>query len=202
LLSTLDALFPDWMDRIVMQNRSVVLRRRPRGAVRKEDFELVQSDVVFPPAGASDDGGDDSDDAVLIKNLYVSVDPAHRIWLSEGAVYVDPVPLDAAMRALTLGVIVRTSSPTSWPVGTHVVGSGGVQEYYVGGSSVGKPLFKVPDASTRYLSVCSIHIGLTAWHGVRKILGVGPQSVAVVSGAGGRSGRWSGSCARSPELPR
>jgi hypothetical protein len=178
-----------------MQNRSLLLRRRPRGTVRKEDFELVTSNTVsllLAPEG---------EDVVLVKNLYVSVDPAHRIWISEDAVYVDPVPLDTVMRARTLGVIVQACSSSlssQWPVGTYVIGPGGVQDYYVGGASLGKPLFKVPDASTRYLSVCSFHIGLTAWHGVRKILRVDSPSsvVVVVSGAAGAVGSLAGQLCR------
>jgi NADPH-dependent curcumin reductase len=183
------------------ENRALVLRRRPEGEVRKEDFELITTTLEFPPPTA--DGAHDTGDAVvLVKNLYVSVDPAHRIWISDTAVYVSPVPLNSVMRARTLGVIVQTTcdddDDDEWAVGTHVVGSGGVQDYYVGGASVGVPLQKVPSFSTKYLSVCSFHIGFTAWLGVHKILKI-PRNleqdgefVVVVSGAAGAVGSLAG----------
>jgi NADPH-dependent curcumin reductase len=180
-------------------NRALVLRRRPEGEVRKEDFELISTTLEFPPqtAGGSEDV-ETNDAAVLVKNLYVSVDPAHRIWISDTAVYVTPVPLNSVMRARTLGVIVQTTCEDEWPVGTHVIGSGGIQEYYVGGVSAGVPLQKVPKPSTNYLSVCSFHIGFTAWLGVHKILQIpakldqSGEFVVVVSGAAGAVGSLAG----------
>jgi len=49
-------------------------------------------------------------------------------------------------------------------------------------------LTKLPDSSTRNVSVCSVVIGLTAWHGATKILQAGSDDVVVVSGAAGAVG--------------
>ena len=47
------------------------------------------------------------------------------------AQYMDPVAIGDVMRAATVGVIVESKHP-EWQVGTHVMGFGGLCDYYVG----------------------------------------------------------------------
>jgi len=103
---------------------------------------------------------------------------------------MDPVALDDVMRAATVGVVEESNS-ADWPVGTHVMGFGGVCDYFVGipgvnvfykaGENAGLPL-------TADLSLCSIIIGLTGWYGVNKVLDVKADDVVVVSGGAGAVG--------------
>ena len=104
---------------------------------------------------------------------------------------MDPVALGDVMRAVTVGVVEASNAP-EWPVGTHVLGFGGVAEYYVGLPGV-NVLYKAGENGaglplTADLSVCSIIIGLTAWYGVSKVLQVQAGDVVVVSGAAGAVG--------------
>lgn len=93
------------------------------------------------------------------------------------------------MRAATVGV-VEVSNNAAFPVGTHVFGFGGLADYYVG--IVGVTVFyKAGEMSlplTADLSVCSLIVGLAAWHGVNKVLAPDSNSVIAVSGAAGAVG--------------
>jgi NADPH-dependent curcumin reductase CurA len=126
---------------------------------------------------------------MLVKNLYISIDPTHRIWMSDKAQFMPPVALGDVMRAATVGV-VEVSNNAAFPVGTQVYGFGGVAEYYIG--IVGATVFyKAGDLGlplTADLSVCSWIVGLAAWHGVNKILAPDSNSIIAVSGAAGAVG--------------
>ena len=119
-----------------------------------------------------------------------SIDPTHRIWMSEKAQYMDCVKLGDVMRAATVGVVEESAS-ADYPVGCHVVGFGGCCDYYVGTPGV-NVMYKAGELGglplTADLSICSVIIGLTAWHGVNKILQPGPDDTVVVSGAAGAVG--------------
>lgn len=102
---------------------------------------------------------------------------------------MDPVAVNDVMRAVTVGV-VEESRHAEWPAGTHVLGFGGVAEYYVGLPGV-NVLYKAGQTGlplTADLSLCSIIIGLTAWYGVSKVLDVKSGDVVVVSGGAGAVG--------------
>jgi hypothetical protein len=65
-----------------------------------------------------------SENQLLVKNLYISIDPTHRIWMSSKAQYMAPVELNDVMRAATVGVVEASNDP-SYPVGSHVLAFGG-----------------------------------------------------------------------------
>ena len=73
-------------------NRRVRLKSRPSGIPEAEHFEIVEAPVP-----------DLSDSRVLVRNIYLSVDPAMRGWVSAVANHSDPVALGAVMRSLAVG---------------------------------------------------------------------------------------------------
>ena len=79
------------------RNRRVLLARRPTGIPQPEDFSLDAVPVPEPGPGE-----------ILVRNLYLSVDPAQRGWASAEANYSQPVPLGGPMRALASAVFRRT----------------------------------------------------------------------------------------------
>ncbi len=120
-----------------MSHRVLRLRNRPVGKVANTDLELVTEPK--PEAGKNE---------LLVKNLFISMDPTHYIWMSDRKQYafhsyrpfltsfltkryMPPVGLGEIMRAVTVG-IVEVSNNDAFPVGCHVVGFGGVAEYYIG----------------------------------------------------------------------
>jgi NADPH-dependent curcumin reductase CurA len=70
------------------------------------------------------------DGQVLVRNLFLSIDPAQRGWVNASANYSDPVPIGGVMRSLAVGV-VRASKNAKFAVGEHYYGWFGWQDYCV-----------------------------------------------------------------------
>lgn len=102
-------------------NRCIILARRPAGIPQATDFEIQDRAIPALPEGG-----------FLVRNLYLSVDPAQRGWASSEANYAAPVPLGEVMRALTVGVVVQ-SRAADVPVGQALYGWFGWQEHCIAG---------------------------------------------------------------------
>ena len=100
-------------------NRQVRLVARPRGIPQAEHFSLVTEPVATPGKGE-----------ILIRNRYLSVDPAQRGWANDEGNYSAPVPLDTPMRALAVGEILESNAP-DFRAGEFVYGWFGWQTYCV-----------------------------------------------------------------------
>src|SRR6516162_8446486 len=100
-------------------NRQVRLISRPRGIPQAEHFSLVAEPVASPGNGK-----------ILVRNRYLSVDPAQRGWANDEGNYSAPVPLDTPMRALAVGEILESNVQEYRP-GDHVYGWFGWQRYCV-----------------------------------------------------------------------
>ena len=80
-------------------NRQWILRKRPEGLVKDDDLELVS--IPTP---------DLKDGEVLVRTIYLSLDPTNRTWMNDKVGYLPPVGLGDVMRGLTLGVVEETKS--------------------------------------------------------------------------------------------
>ncbi len=98
-------------------NRQVVLAARPNGIPQAHDFEIVTRPMPMP-----------GDGEVRVRNLFLSVEPAMRGWVSSVGNYSEPVAIGAVMRALTVGQIEASNLP-GMAVGEYVTGMFGWQEY-------------------------------------------------------------------------
>jgi NADPH-dependent curcumin reductase CurA len=98
-------------------NRQVLLRSRPGGIPGPDNFELAETSVPVPAAGD-----------VLVRNRFLSVEPAMRGWVSAVANYSKPVEIGAVMRALATGEVVQSNDVRYTP-GDVVTGWFGWQEY-------------------------------------------------------------------------
>jgi NADPH-dependent curcumin reductase CurA len=100
-------------------NRQVILTARPVGIPQASDFAIAVRAV--PEIGPGE---------VLVRNLFLSVEPAMRGWVSSVGNYSEPVALGAVMRALTVGRVVA-SNLSGYAVGDYVTGMLGWQDYAV-----------------------------------------------------------------------
>ena len=89
-------------------NRQILLKKRPIGTPTEDDFEASEGPVGTPGPGE-----------VLLKNLYLSIDPAIRGWMSDAKSYLPPIEIGAPVRSGTLSQIVE-SNADGWPVGQIV----------------------------------------------------------------------------------
>jgi hypothetical protein len=131
---------------------------------------------------------------VLVKILYVSLDPAMRGWMNEGKSYVPPVGIGEVMRAGAVGRVITSRDP-SIAMGDHVVGVLGVQEYAVakakGLTKVDPKLVPLPV----YLGTLGMP-GMTAYFGLLEIGQPKAGETVVVSGAAGAVGQVVGQIAK------
>lgn len=91
-------------------NRQVLLKSRPSGIPQAEHFQLTDGPVPAPAEGQ-----------VLVRNIYLSVEPAMRGWVSAVANYADPVALGSVMRAFATGRVEVSRHPGFRP-GDYVTG--------------------------------------------------------------------------------
>jgi len=76
-----------------------VLQRRPQGDIEPGDLALVEE-----PIRDLDDG------EVLVRTIYLSLDPTNRIWMSDRDQYMPPVEIGDTMRGGGIGVVERSRS--------------------------------------------------------------------------------------------
>ena len=113
-------------------NRQWVLKSRPEGMVSESCFEWREAPLPELP-----DGG------VLVRNLYLSFDPAMRGWLMDRPSYVPPVQIGEPMRGGAVGQVVE-SNHSDFDVGSFVQGTFGWQDYAVASPTGPMPMTAVP----------------------------------------------------------
>jgi NADPH-dependent curcumin reductase CurA len=166
-----------------LENRQFRLIARPVGMVKRSDFEFITV-----PAGEPGPG------EVLVRVLYLSLDPAMRGWMNAGKSYIAPVGLGEVMRAGGIGRVVKSNDP-SLAAGDLVVGMTGIQDYVVskaaGLTKVEPRLAPLP----RYLGALGMP-GLTAYFGLLDIGRPKEGETVVVSAAAGAVGAVVGQIAK------
>ena len=165
------------------QNRRFLLIKRPAGMVQRSDFEFSTA-----PAGEPGPG------EVLLRVLYISLDPAMRGWMNERRSYIPPVGLGEVMRAIGAGRVVASNDPSLRP-GDFATGLTGVQDYAV---LKAKDLSKVDQRMAplpRYLGALG-GTGLTAYFGLLEVGQPKSGETVVVSGAAGATGSVVGQIAK------
>ncbi|CAD8201240.1 unnamed protein product [Paramecium pentaurelia] len=144
-----------------MYNKALVLKQRPDETFPQNmDFFEVR-EVPVPEL---------NDGEILIRVLYIGVDPVMRVWLSGAKTYIDAVQIGQVMPAFGVGIIVETKQP-KWDVGQIVFG---VLECANLCKRPTKPLFKVPlfelgDPNIPLLLSIYGVTGLTALNGMKLI---------------------------------
>ncbi|MEU6445551.1 NADP-dependent oxidoreductase [Streptomyces sp. NPDC046979] len=164
-------------------NREWHLATRPVGWPKPEDFALVETEVPTPGEGQ-----------VLVRNLYVSVDPYMRGRMSAAKSYAAPYELGKAMQGGAVGEVVA-SNAEGFAVGDHVLHFLGWREYAAVNA---KSAVKVdPDAAplSTYLGVLGM-TGLTAYAGLLRTAAFKEGDTVFVSGAAGAVGSQVGQLAK------
>ncbi|MFK3910192.1 NADP-dependent oxidoreductase [Pseudomonas monteilii] len=164
-------------------NRRFLLAKRPQGEVRRDDFTFETVPVTEPGEGH-----------VVVKNLYLSLDPAMRGWMNEGKSYVPPVGLGEVMRALGVGEVTASRHP-DFKVGDTVSGVLGMQDYYVGEAKGLQPIDPSLAPLPRYLSALGM-TGMTAYFALLNVGQPKAGDTVVISGAAGAVGSIAGQIAK------
>jgi NADPH-dependent curcumin reductase len=166
-------------------NHQVLLKSRPTGMVEPSNFELHEEDLPEP-----------ADGEFLVRNLYLSLDPAMRVWMVEAPSYIPPVGIGEVMRGACVGRVIESRHPDYDP-GDLVLGVFGWQDYAISDGGGAVPVTKVPDGvpPTMPLGVLGI-TSLTAYFGLKEIAKPRPGDTVAVSGAAGATGSVVGQLAK------
>ena len=151
--------------------------------VKRSDFEFITVPAGEPGAGE-----------VLVRVLYLSLDPAMRGWMNAGKSYVAPVGLGEVMRAGGVGRVVKSNDPTLAD-GDLVVGMTGIQDYVVSKAAGLRKIDPQVAPLPRYLGALGM-TGLTAYFGLLDIGQPKEGETVVVSAAAGAVGAVVGQIAK------
>ena len=159
----------------IKNNQEIHLQRRPSGMPVAEDFKLVSTPVAEVKKGE-----------VLVKNLWMSVDPYMRGRMIERESYVAPFALGAVLEGGAVGEVVESDNP-AFTVGQKVAHMSGWREYYISNGKDLQPLPESPVPEQAFLGVLGMP-GMTAYAGLLKIGELKEGDNVFVSAASGAVG--------------
>jgi NADPH-dependent curcumin reductase CurA len=167
-----------------VRNRQVRLKSRPSGIPQAEHFEIVEAPVPEPRDGQ-----------FLVRNDFLSVDPAMRGWVSAVANYSQPVGIGEVMRSFAAGVVVASRHP-GYAVGERVMGLLGWQEHAVSdGSAVTRKVKEADLPLSASLGILGLN-GVTAYFALLEVGRPRAGDTVVVSTAAGAVGATVGQIAK------
>jgi NADPH-dependent curcumin reductase CurA len=164
-----------------MQNQRIVLASRPEGWVTPENFRLEKASMPAP-----------GDGEVLVKNLWLSLDPYMRGRMSDAKSYVKGVEIGEVMVGQTAGEVLESKNP-GFRKGDHVLTQLGWQLY-----GATKEVMKVDGSRaplSYYLGVLGMP-GMTAYFGLKEIGQPKAGETVLVSAASGAVGSVVGQLAK------
>jgi len=166
-----------------MQNKAWTLASFPTGWVSEENFRLVEAAAPRPKEGE-----------VLVKNLWLSLDPYMRGRMSQQKSYAKGVEIGEVMTGQTVGEVLESKDPAFRP-GEKVLSGLGWQLF---GCARGPELAKVPEgrAPLSYYLGCLGMPGMTAYFGLNEIGRPKQGETLVVSAASGAVGSVVGQLAK------
>ena len=165
-------------------NRQVVLASRPSGIPQAEHFAVVEA--ALPEL---------RDRELLVRNDYLSVEPAMRGWVSAVANYATPVGIGEVMRAFSAGTVVASRHP-GYREGDAVMGMLGWQEFTVtDGSAITRKVRERDLPLSLSLGVLGLN-GVTAYFGLLDLGQPRAGDTVVVSTAAGAVGSAVGQIAK------
>jgi hypothetical protein len=171
------------MSAIPATSRAWHLVARPKGWPKATDFALREVSLARPAAGQ-----------VLVRNLFLSVDPYMRGRMNDVESYAPPFGLDEPMDGGAVGVVVASESD-ALAVGDHVLHNGGWREYAVLDAGVAERVGEDGVPLSAYLGVLGMP-GLTAYAGLLRTAAFTEGDAVFVSGAAGAVGSVVGQIAR------
>jgi NADPH-dependent curcumin reductase CurA len=164
-----------------MENKRVLLASRPTGPVSESNFKIEKAPVPQP-----------ADGEVLVKNLWLSLDPYMRGRMSDAKSYVKGVELGELMVGQTVGEVVESRNP-QFKKGDNVLTQLGWQLF--GTTKEGVKVDGARAPLSYYLGILGMP-GMTAYFGLKEIGQPKPGETVVVSAASGAVGSVVGQLAK------
>ena len=167
----------------IANNRRILLKSRPKGAPVEQDFRM---EVCLAPVPASGE--------LLLRNLYLSLDPYMRGRMSDEPSYAEPIPVGGVMEGGTISRVEQSNRDDFEP-GDLVLGNGGWQDFCI---SNGTGLTRLdPGLSNPSLALGVLGMpGFTAYMGLLDIGQPKKGETVVVPAATGAVGSVVGQIAK------
>ena len=164
-------------------NRQITLAKRPLGHPTQSDFRLVEASTPVPGEGE-----------VLIRAIWLSLDPYQRGRMKGGPSYATPLELGEVITGGVVGRVIESRTP-AFSVGDVVEGPLGWQEYAL---SDGRNLRKVDPTLGRLSTALGVlgMPGMTAYFGFLDVGLPRPGDTVVISAASGAVGQVVGQIAK------
>ncbi|AMO58560.1 NADP-dependent oxidoreductase [Endozoicomonas montiporae] len=159
----------------IENNKAIHLRQRPEGIPSEEHFELVRTPLAKIKKGE-----------VLVKNLWMSVDPYMRGRMTEQKSYVEPFAVGEVLDGGAIGEVIESDNP-AFAVGSKVAHMNGWREYFVSNGSDLQPLPDMGVPVQAFLGVLGMP-GMTAYTGLLNIGELKEDDHVFVSAASGAVG--------------
>ncbi|MBC7368108.1 MAG: NADP-dependent oxidoreductase [Undibacterium sp.] len=165
-----------------MTSREIRLASRPKGVPAAENFTLARTELA--PL---------EDQQVLVRNLFMSVDPYMRGRMNEGKSYVPPFELGKPLEGGAVGEVIESRANGFTP-GNVVTSNFGWREYFIASPKELHPVSPEVQPPSVYLGALGM-TGMTAWAGL-KLVEVNAGDVVYISGAAGAVGNMAGQLAK------
>lgn len=165
------------------ENRRIVLASRPQGAPTSANFRLETAPMPQPSEGQ-----------ILLKTLFLSLDPYMRGRMNDTASYAAPVGIGEVMTGEVVGR-VEVSRAAGFAPGDLVVGRTGWQEWAIGDAGVVRKLAETGSPPSTALGVLGMP-SMTAWVGMHNIGQPKAGETVVVAAASGPVGSMVGQIAK------
>ena len=164
-------------------NRRFVLAKRPAQVLTPDIFRLESVPLPEPAEGQ-----------LLLRTLYLSIDPYMRGRIQEGPSYAEPVAIGGVMVGETVSRVERSGSP-GFSAGDLVLSPSGWQEYAALDAGLVRKLDPAMECPTHALGVLGMP-GLTAYYGLAEIGRPKAGETVVVAAASGAVGSVVGQMAK------
>jgi len=165
-------------------NRVWRLRKRPVGDITDDVLSLENEAIPEPGEGE-----------ILFRLNYLSLDPTNRVWMSDTEQYMEPVTLDAPMRGVVCGTVIKSNTP-EFKEGDIVSGIGTWADYQIGSSASVGLLGDTGDVPVIDAFGTLALVGPTAYFCLLDIGDPKPGETVVVSTAAGAVGSLVGQIAK------
>ena len=165
-----------------MTSREIRLASRPTGIPTADNFALGQTGLGPLP-----------DQQVLVRNLFMSVDPYMRGRMNEGKSYAPPFALGQPLEGGAVGEVIESRAGEFKP-GDAVTSNFGWREYFIASPKELHPVSREIQPLSVYLGALGM-TGMTAWVGLN-LVEVKAGDVVFISGAAGAVGNVAGQLAK------
>lgn len=164
-------------------NRRIVLSQRPKGAPDADTLRLESVDIPSPGPGQ-----------MLLRSVYLSLDPYMRGRMNDAKSYAEPVAIGGVMTGQVIAEVMLSNLEAFAP-GDYVLAGSGWQDYALSDGTEVLNLGPIPENPSWSLGIMGMP-GYTAYAGLLKIGAPNPGETVVVAAASGPVGATVGQIAK------